>query len=46
MSYIDGGRELKAFATLSQLVLHIHPAQSQEEPVGEGLNEPMQGHRH
>lgn len=37
---------MKAFAALSQLVLHVHPAWSQEQSVGEGLNEPMQDHLH
>lgn len=44
MSYIDSGRELKEFVPLSQLVLQIHPAWSQEQSGGEGLNEPKQGH--
>jgi len=37
---------MKAFAALSQLVVQVHPAWSQGQSAGEGLNEPVQDPSH
>lgn len=40
------GVERESIATLSQLVLQVHLACSQEPSVGEGVKEPVQDHPH
>lgn len=44
MSYVGSGRKLREYVALSQLILQMHPAWSQEQSGGEGVHEPMQGH--